>query len=129
MNTTGSPFKQSMGPDNYGWNNLNSGSDGTVICEFCGSVWPERDGQSYTLLRFLGKQVVAECCGQALDVIYRESGEEFVRVWLEEFAQNPISPKFAIFLRGYLPDALKKARQSSLATAEQISEVQKLLPA
>jgi len=58
--------------------------------------------------RFLGLQVVEECCGVILDRVYRESGEEFVLAFLREFAENPAASRFFV-LRRVLVDKLEKA--------------------
>jgi len=90
------------------WNNSNWGACGPITCEICGTVHPEQGDETYQMSRFLGLQVVEECCGVILDRVYRESGEEFVLAFLREFAENPAASRFFV-LRRVLVDKLEKA--------------------
>ncbi|OGZ34268.1 MAG: hypothetical protein A2Y98_00160 [Candidatus Portnoybacteria bacterium RBG_19FT_COMBO_36_7] len=110
------------------WNNWAWGSDGPVLCEICGTKHPKREDDSYIISKFLGMQVVEECCGAILDRVYRESGEEFTVAFLEEFANNPTSPRFSILLMT-LNEVCIKAQKAALETAKQLHTVYiKLVP-
>ena len=89
------------------WNNMSCGVEGPVECGLCGTIHPNRD-QSYIISKFMGLEVVEECCGAALDQVYRESGEEFSIALFNEFSENPTHPRFRVFL-AELKDALVKA--------------------
>lgn len=105
-----------LGPSERGsgfgtdWNNTSTGTDGPVTCEICGTHHPLRKDESYTLSMFLGKQVVEECCGAILDVVYAESGEEFTEKFLKEFSENPTGCGFLTF-RSVLFNCLSKAQE------------------
>ena len=113
-------FKHPVGPSDcgssrYRWNNLSMGTTRSVICELCGTTHPElpENSDGYILGSFLGMQVVEECCGKVLDIVYKESGEEFTREFLYEFARNPLDPYFGVFLlelESVLKEAGKKVK-------------------
>lgn len=96
------------------WNNLHWGTDGPVTCEICGTEHPERKDETYTLSQFLGRVIVEECCGAMLDLVYNESGSDFTRAFLEEFAENPTNPRFLFFPKTQQPiSAITPSYQSS----------------
>jgi len=117
--------KKPMGPSKLGsfggsqWNNHHWGTDGPILCEICGTTHPERKEETYTVSIFLGHQVVEECCGEILDKIYQESGEEFAIAFLEEFAQNPTSPRFSMLLVT-LEEVCRKAQEVAEETAKKL---------
>ena len=100
-------LKKPAGASKLHWNNTGAGTIGPVICELCGTKWPEDDGDSYALINFLGYQIVGKCCGRVLDIIYQESSEEFMVFFLKAFAEDPSNPKFYMFLNEYLPKSFK----------------------
>ena len=123
------PLGESLMGKGFGdcdWNNQSLGTDGPVTCEICGTDFPERLDQSYTISRFLGKQVIEECCGVVLDQVYHESGEQFTVAFLKEFAQDPTNPRFHMMIV-YLKDALKNALESTVKTASNIAIAQENL--
>lgn len=69
---------------------------------------------------FLGYQVVEECCGAILDIVYKQSGEEFTETYLEEFSENPTAFCFNLF-PDRLIKILTKAQENILKTGEQVS--------
>jgi len=112
------PFGESEIPEGgFGWNNDAHGTYGPVTCEFCGTNHPERRDQSYIVNRVLGLQVIEECCGKAIDILYRELGEEFTKAYIKEFAENPADPRFFFFL-----DMLSKTLEAAAKRTNEISE-------
>ena len=100
----------------FGWNNRHHGTDGPVKCEFCGTNHPERKDQSYTVDKVLGLQLIEECCGKAIDILYEELAEDFTDTYLEEFAKNPTDLRFCFFLdklSKVLETAAKKVNETS----------------
>lgn len=84
-----------------------------VTCELCGKEWPDPpEDEDYTVVRFIGKQVVMECCGRIIDMLYEEWGEDFTTAFLEDFASDPSDIRFG-FLRFHLPDILKDAQKKA----------------
>ncbi len=123
FNTNKAFFKKSiggskLGQGKWGWNNLYRGVPGPFRCELCGTVHPEfkDDEGDYIISRFLGLDVVEECCGRVFDIFYQEIGEEFASVWIQEFAKSPLDPRFGPF-RILLEDALKKIRSKNVDLA------------
>lgn len=118
-------LEKPIGPSKLGngsgtnWNNWYFNTDGPALCEICGTMHPKRNDGPYIISKFLGMQVVEECCGEILDRVYRESGEQFAIAFLKEFAKNPTSPRFQIFLMK-LNEAMIQARKVALETAKQL---------
>lgn len=88
------------------------GTTSAITC-ICGTKHPElpENADSLMVSQFLGAEVVEECCGAVLDIVYQESGEIFATRFLEEFAENPSDPRFAVFrleLKGSIADAVRK---------------------
>lgn len=106
-----------LGPSKKGkgfgtdWNNMCHGTDGPVTCEICGTKYPERTSESYTISRFLGKAVVEECCGVILDIVYAECGRSFAEAMLEEVSDNPASSGNRFFLSD-IQKCVAKAREN-----------------
>jgi len=123
-----------IGPSRLGiafgtnWNNESWGSDGPILCEVCGKQHPERKDKSYTVSRFLGRQVVEECCGAILDSVYKESGEEFTIAFLIEFANDPCDPRFLILVL-MLEKCLKNADKKLKMILGQVQNSQESLTA
>ena len=121
-------LEEPIGPSKLGrsfgtnWNNWSFGTDGPILCEICGTTHPKRDDDAYIVSKFLDMQVVEECCGEILDRVYRESGEEFAIAFLKEFANNPTSPRFQIFLME-LNDATIQAQKTALEIAKLLHQV------
>lgn len=111
---------------NY-WNNLHRGVDGPLTCEICGTGYLE-DNEGYTISRFLGREVVEDCCGAILDMVYKESGEEFAIAFLEEFAENPADPRFFCLLE-VLKRILPKAKRKLEETEGKVEKALKSLDA
>lgn len=113
------------------WNNCRRGTDGPVVCDICGIEHPEDRDISYIVSRFLGREVVEDCCGRILDVVYEESGQEFAEKYLREFAENPTDSRFYTLLctlKRILPKALEKLDEvtSQVKTAvDQVSAISK----
>ena len=114
-----------LGPSKLGngfgtnWNNSSWGTDGPILCEICGTNHPKRTNETYIISKFLGYQVVEECCGAIIDRVYEESGEEFAIKFLEEFGENPTSPRFHILL-ATLNKVCIQAQKIALETAKQM---------
>ncbi len=108
------------------WNNESWGTDGPILCEICGRTHPRRTNETYIVSRFLGKQVVEECCGAILDRVYQESGEEYATAFIREFANDPANPRFYIFL-SELKSALLKANKKSEEVASQTQTLKELI--
>lgn len=122
-----------LGPSKFGkgfgtdWNNLHKGTDGPVACEICGTKHPKRQDETYTISLFLNKEVVEECCGAILDLVYRESGDVFTSAFLEEFAENPTKPcSFFILdeIKSVLQKAGKKLSESKGKTEEALGLIE-----
>ena len=102
-------FLKPAGPSQRSWNNLHTDTDDGATCELCGTEWPK--GEDISLGQFLNFQLVEECCGTVFDQFYKEIGEEFATVFVEDFAQNPTDPRFHLFvisLKRYLEQAQEK---------------------
>ncbi len=113
----------------FGWNLDHRGTDGPILCEFCGTNHPERLDQSYTLGTVLGLQVVEECCGKVIDILYKELAEDFTQAYLEEFARNPTNPRFFFFLdklSKVLEVAAKKVNETSAAISSSKESLSKI---
>jgi hypothetical protein len=90
-------FKKPFGGSKYPYNNRHMGSC-YAYCEICGTTSKaDSDTETFALDNFLGLQIVEECCGGLLDLIYEEFGEEFAIRFLKEFLKDPLNPRFAIF--------------------------------
>ena len=120
-------FKKPIGESQVHWSNTHSGTISAVTCELCGTnheelseSWNEGD---YTVDRFLGMQLIEECCGKAIDILYTEFAEEFTIQFLKEFGGDPLNIRFSGFI-SYLEDALKKAKAQS---EEMLSKTRVLL--
>lgn len=121
-------LKKPAGPSKFGqyagiyWNNSSWGSDGPILCEICGTTHPENKEQSYIVSRFLGLQVVEDCCGGILDMVYQESAEVFALKLLDEFAENPTDFRFRIFLDS-IKDAVNKVAKKLAEVSETVGEI------
>lgn len=96
MNKSGKLFSKPFGPSSRIWANMLTSTTREVICEACGTVHKERktDDDTRVLSRVFGLQIVEECCGGIIDVVYKELRNEFFTARLEEFAENPIDLSF-----------------------------------
>ncbi|MFH0852194.1 MAG: hypothetical protein V1845_01120 [bacterium] len=110
------------------WNNESWGTDGPILCEVCGRTHPRRTDETYVVSRFLGRQVVEECCGAVLDRVYQESGEEFATAFIREFADNPTNPRFYIFLSELKSALLKANKKVSDATTQTLTLKELIAP-
>lgn len=110
----GKLFPKPVGPAEHRWCNTLAATKGPQCCEACGTLHPEQknDEDWYVWDRFLGLELVEDCCGHAIDILYGEFGEVFATAFLEEFAKDPTSPKFGV-LRRVLADCLKAAHDRS----------------
>ncbi len=108
------------------WNNEHHGTDGPITCEICGTDHPEDKDGGYMVSTFLGLQVVEECCGRVLDVVYGESGQEFCQRYLEEFADNPADPRYFIF-RKRLAECMARAFKNMKEVGEQLLAMKDLI--
>ena len=127
-------MKKPVGPSELGhgfgtdWNNQGIGSLRAVTCEICGTEHPEIEESetSRTISRFLGYQVVEECCGAIIDYVYRELGEVFAIAIIEEFANDPSASKFYILLET-IKGAMKEAAKKLAEASEQVGEISKTI--
>lgn len=115
-------LKKPAGPSKKRWNNCSWGSDGPILCEVCGTSHPEDRDQNYIVSKFLGRQLVEDCCGALLDIVYGESGREFAEAFLEEFAENPTDSRFYTF-RLALQEAMAKAAEKLAEVGKQVAEI------
>ena len=113
------------GPSEEGWCNDRFGTTGKVLCETCGTDHPERpDGDdSYRLNHVLGLQVVDECCGKMIDMLYREWEEDFAIKFVREFGKNPLDLKFTTF-RMSLSTALNEAQKNIQEVEQELTRGQ-----
>ena len=119
-------LKRSFGASKYPWNNLHRGVS-SAFCEVCGtSIKIDSDTESLTVDRFLGHQMVEECCGGLLDVLFEESGEEFAIRFFKEFSADPLNPRFAVF-RIVMSDGFKAMNKKVAELQEQITTNQDTL--
>jgi len=121
---TGRLFTQPAGPSKRRWNNVHWASDGDILCEACGTPAP-KDAKSSIVDRIFGFQLVEECCGKTIDVLYEELGEEFCQAFLEDFAKDPTNPQFSI-LKMILKDLPKKLRVKAKKTNESADSVEQI---
>lgn len=120
------PSRLRMGRSWNSWNNLGSGTTRALTCEICGTEHAElpENHEDRIYSRFLGLQVVEECCGRIFDLVYHESAEEFVHHFLEEFADDPTNPQFSMIMEHILPDILKKAAEKLAKSAASVENLQ-----
>jgi len=91
-------LKKPFGGSKYLWNNCNMGTS-SAYCEVCGTnSRVDSESTSLTIDNFLGYQMVEECCGGLLDLLYEEFGKEFATRFFKEFSEDPFDPRFAVFL-------------------------------
>lgn len=103
-------FSKPVGESKRFWNNLHAGSCGGEICGLCGTEWPE--GEDVIRGRFLGYEIVEDCCGRVFDIVFEELGDEITREYLKDFSENPLDFKF-VSLLDYISEAIEKARQKA----------------
>jgi len=117
--------KKPLGESTIYWCNERVRTTRAVTCEICGTEFPELglEDDGYTISTFLGRQVVEECCGRIIDIIFRESGEEIAKAYLKEFAENPTDPRFSFF-RDVLAGTLKEAKENIRRTCKPLKETQ-----
>lgn len=108
----GKLFPKPAGPAKRRWCNTHASTDGPILCELCGTDHPEDEEEGYIWDRFLGLQLVEDCCGHAIDILYKEFGEEFATAFLYDFAKDPTNPRFGV-LRTVLENCLKTAYEES----------------
>jgi len=119
-------FPRSAGPSERTWNNDMHGSDGPVSCEVCGKNHPRTtDDSTYIVDVFLNRQMVEDCCGKAIDVLYREFGEVFAKEFLQEFGEDPTNPRFTMF-RDALTRAADETKKSCAEAQRSVGDLQKL---
>ncbi len=126
MSKTKALFEVSAGPSERPWYNVGQATHLSIVCELCGKELPEiKDGNapSYSLGTFLGRQFVEECCGKAVDILYREFGQEFVRAFLEDFSKNPGGEKFVFFFQ-LLLEALERASKHARELSRSLADLQ-----
>ncbi len=114
----GKLFLKPVGGSEHTWNNSHFGTTGPVTCEGCGTEHNELDisASSRIIDQLLGVQIVEECCGKAIDMLYNEFGEEFFEKFLAEYAENPLSPRFA-FVGATINNALGQVNKKALELA------------
>lgn len=123
-------FNAPVGSAKEYWCNEHIGTTGEVTCEACGTNYPEEPlgSDGHSLNQVLGLQVLSDCCGGMIDKLYSEWGEDFAIKFVQEFANNPLYPKFTL-LRMTLKNELKKAQQSILEAESEFAQNQKNLSA
>lgn len=113
MSKTRHIFKKPVGGSDHHWNNDHSGTSRAVTCEICGTNHKELDfNTTRTLDVFLGRQLVEDCCGKLIDVIYEEYKSVFFDRFLKEFIQNPLDNPF---LAKTINAAVKKVNEKAKA--------------
>ncbi len=119
----GKIVQKPAGPSERKWNNQSSSSDRDVLCEVCGTNASE--DQSSIIDRFLGLQLVEECCGRLIDRLFEEFGEEFCLAFLEEFTENPTDPRFIILKMALkeMPNKLQEKSKEIIETSEAIEKI------
>lgn len=120
-------FAESAGAGERDWNNLGSVTYEEIVCELCGKRWEKDEDSGHVIGRFLDRQLVMDCCGLLLDVVYGELGNEFVEVTLNEFAQNSTSTDFTWLLRA-MKTALETAQQRTRVVGEQAATLKAAMP-
>lgn len=118
----GKIFPRPAGGSERRWCNMDCSTNGGASCEACGTEWSGSEDESIIIDRFLGLQLVEECCGKAIDVLYGEFGERFCLALLEDFANDPTNSRFYI-LKMVLKDLPKKLQ----AKAEELDQLAKVL--
>lgn len=119
-------FDNPIGPSQRLHNNCHRGV-WSACCELCGTQHEvDPNSESLIVSEFMGYQVVESCCGSIFDLIFEESGGEFAERFLEEFAKDPLNPRFAV-LRIKLEDVLSAVGKKTKVLAEQVEKGQKVL--
>ena len=105
-------FRKPVGGSDRTWNNQCFGTNRAVMCDACGTNHKElaQDEAARILDKFLGLQLVEDCCGKAIDVLFREFGEEFCLAFLKDFGEDPTNLRFGV-LRSTLVELASKAEQ------------------
>ena len=120
-------FKKPFGGSDALWHNQNMGTTRSVLCEICGTSHPELpDGaDSYYLSQFLGRQMIDECCGGVLDVIFEESGRTFALAYIKQCAEDPTSSQFSELLF-MINEGLSRAKKILEKSSKNLKATQKL---
>lgn len=122
-------FKKPVGGSERVWNNQSMGTIAEFTCEACGTTHPEllASDSSRIIDRLLGLEIVEECCGKAIDVLYQEFGEEFCLAFLKDFANNPTDSRFG-FLTFIIGDIVEEARKNCNKAEKAIDLLEKIAP-
>lgn len=116
----GKIFSKPAGVSERRWCNASRSTCGGALCEACGTEWEENS--DIIIDRFLGFQLIEECCGKAIDILYKEFGLEFCLAFLEDFANNPTDDRFGL-LKIVLKDLPKKLRTE----AQKLNQLAKVI--
>lgn len=106
-------FKKSVGGSDYHWNNNHHGTSRTVTCELCGTKHKKLDfDTTRTLDIFLGQQLVEDCCGKLIDILYEEYKRVFFDRFIKEFELNPLAYPFLVAkINAAVKEVNKKAKE------------------
>lgn len=119
-------FKKPFGGSEK-WCNQHMSTTRGVLCEVCGKSHLDLpDGaQGYSLNQFLGRQMIGECCGGVLDVIFDESGREIAFAYIKECAKEPTSSEFKELLF-FFKDILALILKSTKRLEEEVEKTDKM---
>ena len=108
-------FSKPAGPSEHYWNNMHMGTTGDITCEMCGTHHEEIDPSEASRIidRFLGLQLIEECCGKTIDILYAEFGEEFFMQFLRDYEESPLDIRFH-FTGSRINEALDKINKKAL---------------
>lgn len=105
-------FEAPVGGSDHHWSNDHCATSRAVTCEICGTEHDELDfNTTRTLDIFLGQQLVEDCCGKIIDIIYKEYKRVFFARFLEEFKLNPLAyPFLAATINAAVKEVNEKAK-------------------
>jgi len=125
-------FSEPVGPSAHEWSNQGLAVyESGATCGLCGTEYPgvdfESGNSSITISCFLGRQVVEDCCGRVLDLVYKESGEVMARKFLEDFAKNPTDQMRFLGFASFLSRCLQEANDNLQTVTEEVIEAEQKL--
>ncbi len=119
-------FNKPQGPSKKHYSSIST--NGEILCQGCGTTHAELDlsDDSRRFLVFRGYQIVEECCGAYLDVLYDILGETFFGIWGNDFEQDPLANKHLltrIYIQHMVTAWNKAAREASEGSDKILAQV------
>lgn len=119
---------ESAGPSIYPWkHDFINGVE--LTCHLCGDVVKAKsvglhgNYRHVSYLPFLGLNIVKECCGKVLDVVYAESGEAMTLRFLGDFADNPTDEKYSTLIEA-LQYCLRRTKKKLQTITQEVNDIE-----